>query len=68
MELLVTVPGAPDITGTPAVSAGIGTALAEAVYISGGKLYHTRLIGMAWTDPALVGGADIRSVAITRSN
>ena len=64
------VPGAPTITGTPAVATGVGGFGAEAVFISNGQVFHTRfLIGLppSFTAPVAVGGVDIRSVALARS-
>jgi hypothetical protein len=42
----------PSLGAAPALIAGIGTAVAEMVYIdSTGALFHTRLIGSTWTAP-----------------
>ncbi len=63
------IPGNPTITGTPAITQGVGGFVAEAVYISNGQVWHSRFnANFVWSAPVLVGGADIRSVALARSN
>ena len=54
-------PAAPFTLGTavespPALAAGIGTAMAEMVYLdTSGALWHTRLTGAGWSSPTAVG-------------
>jgi cysteine-rich repeat protein len=64
------LPGAPNITGTPAIAPGIGTFEGEAAFISNGQVFHSRfnLETQSFTVPVAVGGAGIGSVALARSN
>ena len=50
----------------PALAAGVGGFDAEAGFINAadGKAYHTRLTGLTWSAPVLVGGSVLTSVAI----
>jgi cysteine-rich repeat protein len=62
--------GNPTITGSPAVTAGIGSAVAEAAFISNGQVFHSRLTLLpipSWTVPVPLGGTDMRSVALAHS-
>jgi hypothetical protein len=52
----------------PAVTAGVGPALAELAFLDPAAVVrHSRLIGGAWTAPAIVGGAGMAGVAIARA-
>jgi hypothetical protein len=64
------LPGSPDITGTPAIAPGVGTFEGEVAFISNGQVFHSRfnLESQSFTAPVAVGGADVRSVALARSN
>ena len=61
--------GNPTITGSPAISVGIGDAIAEAAFVSGGQVFHSRflLANLSWSVPVALGGADMRSVALASS-
>jgi hypothetical protein len=61
--------GDPTITGSPAITAGIDKAVAEAAFVSGGQVFHSRflLANLSWTVPVPLGGTDMRSVALTVS-
>ena len=59
----------PTITGTPAIAEGVGSSFAEVAYISNGQVYHSRFkTDFTFTNPVLVGGTDIRSVSLHRTN
>jgi cysteine-rich repeat protein len=65
----------PVITGPPAIAPGIGSSLAEAVFVSGGKIFHTRFNGnifdianASWSAPVEIGGNGQVSVALVHSN
>jgi hypothetical protein len=68
-QALPAMNGNPTITGSPAITQGLGTALAEAVYISNGEVFHSRFLqaNLSWTVPVSLGGVDMRSVALARS-
>jgi len=53
----------------PSVAAGTVGADAELAYVDSmtGAAHHCRLVGNAWSAPALVGGANLTSVAIATS-
>ena len=63
------VPGAPTITGSPAVAQGVGNFGAEAVFVSAGQVFHTRFVVFppSFTAPVAVGGTNVQSVALARS-
>ena len=64
----VQMTGNPTISGTPAISEGVGAAVAEVAFISGGQLYHSRFLAdFTFTNPVLIGGNDIRSVSLIKS-
>ncbi len=65
------VPPGPDptITGSPAVTGGVGSFEGEAVYVSNGHLFHTRfdLDSASLTVPVQIGGNNMQSVALAHT-
>ncbi len=60
------MPGDLEISGSPALATGLATNHAEAVIIVNGEVHHSHLDAEGWSTPELVGGTDIRSVALAR--
>jgi hypothetical protein len=52
------------IDGPPAITQGIGGAVAEIAFLQQGTAYHARLAGSAWSSPVAVGGTGLVGVAI----
>jgi cysteine-rich repeat protein len=66
-----TLPGDPALVlnGSPAVAFGVGGVVAEAVFASGGALYHTRFgVDQNWTAPVMIANGTYTTVALARSN
>jgi hypothetical protein len=52
------------LTSPPAVAPGVGTAAAEAVFVSGGAAYHARLSNNAWSTPVVIAPGALQYVGI----
>ncbi|MCC6557375.1 MAG: hypothetical protein IT372_30865 [Polyangiaceae bacterium] len=57
----------PSIASPPALAPGVGGASAELAYVDSatGAVYHSRLIGSAWTAPQSVGGSGLTHASIS---
>ncbi len=69
-QALPPLPGNPTISGSPSIAPGVGAALGEAAFIINGQVFHSRftLFNLSWSAPVLVGGTNIQSVSLARSN